>query len=164
MKNIKAKKLVRNLLIRRGQTYTRESALGITSPTDDGVQFVDPYKAIEEGKFDKDVPIIIGTSRDENALFMMFSFPILGPTEEVYRAFVNVGYADHAPEILDTYALSKFESPYWAMTELTTDIRWQCPVRRYEAPEHLLYTNNAHANFRLSQVDSFAVKIVSRKG
>jgi hypothetical protein len=108
-------------------------AAAITLPVDDELHFPNPFTSIKQGKFDKAVNLILGSCRDESALFTLFSFPVLGPSESVFKSFVEIGFSEHATEILtgDRYNTSRFDSPFWAMSELTNDLRWQCPLRKH---------------------------------
>jgi len=60
--------LARSTLQRWSPSYNIKAAAALAVPVDDGIHFPDPLLAIKQGRFDKNVEIILGTATDENSM------------------------------------------------------------------------------------------------
>ena len=69
------------------------------------------------------VPLLTGSTRSENRLL---STALAGITPQGYVDLVNKTYGDKAAQVLDLYPLSKFKSPYDAITQVQTDAGTAC--------------------------------------
>ncbi|WP_369232728.1 carboxylesterase/lipase family protein [Streptomyces sp. R21] len=86
-----------------------------------------PFDAIADGDWNR-VPVLIGSTRAESRLFVALSTPHL--TADEYRAAVGAQYGDAAAQVLAHYPLSSYDSPYLAMSALTTDSTFACHTQR----------------------------------
>jgi para-nitrobenzyl esterase len=71
------------------------------------------------------VPVMTGSTRSENRLL---STALAGITPEGYADLVNKTYGTKAERVLELYPLSKFKSPYDAITQVQTDAGNACRV------------------------------------
>jgi para-nitrobenzyl esterase len=83
---------------------------------------VAPADAIASGKFNK-VPVMTGTTRSEDRLTSQALWPI---TAQGYVDRVNTLYGARAAQVLELYPLSRFKTPYDAITQVTTDAGRAC--------------------------------------
>jgi para-nitrobenzyl esterase len=70
------------------------------------------------------VPVMTGNTRSENRLT---STALAGITEQGYYDLVRRTYGDKAEGVLELYPLSKFKSPWDAITQVQTDSQRACP-------------------------------------
>ena len=92
-----------------------------------------PAEAIASGNWNK-VPFMTGTTRSEDRLTSTALWPI---TAQGYVDRVNALYGAKAPRVLELYPLSRFKTPYDAITQVTTDAGRACA---HEATARLLTT------------------------
>jgi para-nitrobenzyl esterase len=98
-------------------------------------------QAFEDGTWNA-VPVMTGNTRSENRLT---STALAGITPQGYEDLVRKTYGDRADRVLELYPLSRFKSPYDAITQVQTDAQRAClnqrtaqvmsakaPVYRYE--------------------------------
>jgi para-nitrobenzyl esterase len=83
---------------------------------------VAPAEAIASGRWNK-VPVMTGTTRSENRLL---STALAGITAQGYVDRVNATYGAKAPQVLQRYPLSRFKTPYDAITQVQTDAGAAC--------------------------------------
>lgn len=83
-----------------------------------------PADAITNGTWNA-VPLLTGTTRSENRLL---STALAGITPQGYVDLVNRTYGDKAARVLELYPLSRFTSPYDAITQVQTDAGAACRV------------------------------------
>ena len=70
------------------------------------------------------VPVLTGNTRSENRLT---STALAGITEQGYYDLVRSTYGGKADGVLELYPLSKFKSPWDAITQVQTDSQRACP-------------------------------------
>lgn len=85
-----------------------------------------PAAALAAGKL-ADVPLIIGTTKDEATLF---TTGLTLRRAAVYTAIVRKLFPGAADRILEIYAPDRFGSPKQAFDALVTDLVFACPARR----------------------------------
>jgi para-nitrobenzyl esterase len=83
---------------------------------------VAPADAIASGKWNK-VPVMTGTTRSEDRLT---STALAGITAQGYVDRVNALYGAKAAQALELYPLSRFKTPYDAITQVSTDAGRAC--------------------------------------
>ena len=81
-----------------------------------------PADAIADGSWNA-VPLMTGSTRSENRLL---STALAGITAQGYVDRVTATYGDRAPRVLELYPLSRFSSPYDAITQVQTDAGTAC--------------------------------------
>ncbi|TCC37838.1 carboxylesterase family protein [Kribbella speibonae] len=80
-------------------------------------------QAFADGSWNK-VPVLTGSTRSENRLT---STALAGITEQGYYDLVRSTYGAKADAVLKLYPLSKFKSPWDAITQVQTDSQRACP-------------------------------------
>jgi para-nitrobenzyl esterase len=91
-----------------------------------------PADALAAGKL-AEVPLIIGTTKDEATLFttgVKLRLPV------VYTAIVRKLFPGAADRIVEIYAPDRFGSPKKAFDALVTDLVFACPARRTARTVH----------------------------
>jgi para-nitrobenzyl esterase len=83
---------------------------------------VAPADALASGKFNK-VPFMTGTNFSEDRLTSQALWPI---TAQGYVDRVNALYGAKAQQVLQLYPLSRFKTPYDAVTQVSTDAGRAC--------------------------------------
>jgi para-nitrobenzyl esterase len=113
-----------------GQQEYSETPRVSWGPVVDHLDIPDQPRALFEGGTFSQVPIIIGTTRDEGWIYVDRSFPG-GLTRTQYEAAVaaEFGAAD-AAVILSMYPSGAFASPKHALSRLTGDVEAVCEARR----------------------------------
>ncbi|GII96015.1 carboxylic ester hydrolase [Sinosporangium siamense] len=86
----------------------------------------DPKRAFTAGRFHR-MPLMMGTTRDEERLFVLFTRPG-GIDAAQYASLVADSYGDNAAKVTAQYPLSDYESPAVAWSTLATDRVWSCPT------------------------------------
>jgi len=81
-----------------------------------------PAQAVGAGQWNR-VPIMTGTTRSENRLL---STALAGITAQGYVDRVNATYGAKAAQVLQLYPLSRFKTPYDAITQVQTDAGAAC--------------------------------------
>ncbi|RRS01236.1 carboxylesterase/lipase family protein [Glycomyces terrestris] len=88
----------------------------------------DPYLALLEGRT-RPVPVLSGTTRDENTLLQALQDLAGGPLrEEEYRGRLAAAFGAHVDEVDANYPLASFASPGHAWAAVTTDRAFTCPT------------------------------------
>jgi carboxylesterase type B len=101
----------------------------LTFPVNDHVQFVAPGVAIAQGQFDTSCELFIGSAANESTLFTYLAYPLVGPTESLFRRFVEASFESHHDEIFARYHPSIYGGDAWrAMSDVVNDVRFQCPL------------------------------------
>lgn len=96
-------------------------------PTVDGdVLPAAPRQLLAEGKYAQ-VPLLLGTNRDEGTLFTMKAKV---DSAAQYEAAVRVRSPEHGDELLRIYPVKDFTSPRDAFNHLMRDALFLCPARR----------------------------------
>jgi para-nitrobenzyl esterase len=85
---------------------------------------VNPPRAIARGLFHR-VPVISGTTRDENTLFVAMAQQPISVTQ--YHQLVRKAFGEQAAKVEAKYPLAAYASPSLAWATLTTDRVWACP-------------------------------------
>lgn len=70
------------------------------------------------------VPVMIGNTRSESRLI---DTALAGITPQGYADMGRKDYGVKAERVLELYPLSKFKSPWDAITQVRTDAKWACP-------------------------------------
>ncbi|MDJ0345842.1 carboxylesterase family protein [Streptomyces sp. H10-C2] len=89
----------------------------------DGLLPAQPASAIASGTWNK-VPVLIGSNRAESRLFVALTQPYL--TAQEYLDKVTADYGPAASQVLGRYPLSKYPTPYFALSALLTDSTFAC--------------------------------------
>jgi len=99
------------------------------APTVDGVELThSPEDLASQGKI-ANVPIMVGTNLNEGTNFMPDSFKNM--TADQYEPFLLSEYgANVGPDVATLYPLSSYESVWWAMDHIWTDLYMRCGARR----------------------------------
>lgn len=98
-------------------------------PVVDGVEIPDqPRILYRHGRFHQ-VPVILGTTRDEGWIYADRSFPA-GLTVDQYEAAVETEFGADAPAILMHYPASAYATPKLALSQLAGDFEAVCEARR----------------------------------
>jgi len=100
--------------------------------TIDGTILTQPLdSALAAGDFNQ-VPIIAGTNKDENTLFVGLSELTSGSalTADGYTDQINSSYGNNAAAVLAQYPLSDYDAPALAYSAVTTDSGYVCPALR----------------------------------
>ena len=84
--------------------------------------------ALREGAFDREVPIIIGSSMEDGSLFAWFSFPIYGPEKPYLEYVIERSFTHFSEEVMERYPSEKYQNEYWRFTDILTDAAWHCPA------------------------------------
>lgn len=84
--------------------------------------------ALREGNFVRDIPLVMGSSRDDGSLFAWFSFPLYGPDKDYLDHVIERTFGDLAPELLKLYPSEAYTSEYWRLTAMLSDAVWHCPA------------------------------------
>ncbi|MES1926738.1 Carboxylesterase [Salinisphaera sp. T31B1] len=86
-------------------------------------------QALASGEFNQ-VPIISGTNKDENTLFIGLNELNSGRalTDDEYTGQIQSRYGDDAGEVLAAYPLTAYDSAGAASSALTTDSGYVCPA------------------------------------
>ncbi|AXB49080.1 hypothetical protein A4R43_36820 [Amycolatopsis albispora] len=84
-----------------------------------------PDAAYEQGKFHQ-VPVLLGTTRDEHRTFVGLFYELAGQpvTAESYPGLLRNAFGDKADRIAAEYPLSAFPSPGIAWADVLTDHLW----------------------------------------
>jgi para-nitrobenzyl esterase len=101
---------------------------------DDVVVFTNPYKMFAEGKYNKDVRLIIGSNKEEAGFYAMSK--TLNTKEDFDKALVeDTGFAKSGlnldldlGKLNERYPYSSFKSPRWAYINIFTDMIYACPA------------------------------------
>lgn len=91
-------------------------------PHNDGHFYPDLIESLSQGKFDKRVPLIIGSDLDEGSLFTFAAFPIVYPTEEYYHDIVRELFPKDAELIYARYSPERLGSVKKAVNELSSHL------------------------------------------
>ncbi len=87
-----------------------------------------PVDAFQSGAV-ATVPFVLGSNADETAS-ALFGIPKnLGAAE--YENMVRSTFRTRASEVLAHYPVSAYATPHDALVQLTTDLQFTCPTRRY---------------------------------
>ncbi|MGB2713119.1 MAG: carboxylesterase family protein [Vicinamibacterales bacterium] len=113
-----------------GQQEYAETPRVSWGPVVDGLDIPDqPRLFLESGAFNQ-VPMMIGTTRDEGWIYVDRSFPV-GLTEEEYAIAVTMEFgAADTSAILSMYPSGRFASAKHALSQLTGDVEAACEARR----------------------------------
>lgn len=84
--------------------------------------------AIRRGDFDRDVPVVIGSSTEDGSLFSWFSFPVYGPEKPYLDYVIHRSFPHVADKVIARYPSEKYASEYWRFTEILSDAAWHCPA------------------------------------
>jgi len=85
-----------------------------------------PLNLFEAGK-QQDVPLLIGSTADEWALFQMLSRPTL----DAYQKYVNSTFGDKAQQVLTMYPASNDNEAKASEEEVITLYSFTCPAKTY---------------------------------
>lgn len=98
------------------------------APVIDGVDVPDhPRRLMNEGKIIHDVPVILGSTRDEGT--QLLNEPVDLPADKYYSTLLRYVGEKLAPEVEELYPLSDFDSPWWGMVSMFGDAEFICPSR-----------------------------------
>jgi len=107
------------------------------APTVDGVEMSQfPWESMRQGKFNKEVPVMIGVNKDEGTTGMAQLAREKGYdlTEHDFKTLVASAYGpEHVQDILDVYRVGsepEYTNWYWSYTHVHGDPGQQCPTRR----------------------------------
>ena len=98
-------------------------------PVVDGIEIPDQPRFLFEAGLFNQVPIIIGTNRDEGVSFVTRSFPA-GVSVAQYDAWAANEFGPYSPMVLAKYPAADFASPMDAMAEVVGDGQFVCEARR----------------------------------
>jgi para-nitrobenzyl esterase len=101
------------------------------APTVDGVELTDLAEVLgAQGKFIKNVSVMLGTTTDEASTFITgYVKPSATPSQ--YVADLNKQLGSEMTQLLmNLYPLSNYTIPWWAAVDLFTDAFFTCPARR----------------------------------
>merc|ERR1711920_1103458 len=108
------------------------------SPTVDGVELLQyPWVSLEEGKFNKEVPVLTGLNKDEGTL--AGTIPLVrekgyGLTEQDFRTLVASSFGpEYVEDFVDVYKIGaepQYTNWYWSFTHTMGDQQHTCPLRR----------------------------------
>ena len=99
------------------------------TPIVDGVEISDqPRYLYERGQFSQ-VPVLLGTNRDEGWTFVNRSFPAT-LTADQYETALEAEFGADAPTIRAQYPVSDFASPKDALAQLVGDAEYVCEANR----------------------------------
>jgi para-nitrobenzyl esterase len=99
------------------------------TPIVDGVEISDqPRYLYDRGQFSQ-VPVLLGTNRDEGWTFVSRSFSA-GLTAEQYETAIAAEFGADAAAILAEYPVSAFASPQEALARLVGDAEYVCEANR----------------------------------
>ncbi|ROO33644.1 carboxylesterase [Salinisphaera orenii YIM 95161] len=86
-------------------------------------------QALTSGDFNQ-VPIVSGTNKDENTLFIGLAELNSGSalTADEYTSQIESRYGDDAEQVLAAYPLTEYDTPGAASSAVTTDSDYVCPA------------------------------------
>jgi para-nitrobenzyl esterase len=100
---------------------------------DDAIVFTNPYLMFAEGKFNKDIKLIVGTNRDEADMSAM-SRPLANRDEYEATLLEDVGWAKKGlgldidiNELKSRYPFDSYKTPKRAYSAIFTDMIYACP-------------------------------------
>jgi para-nitrobenzyl esterase len=128
---LRSKSLAAVLLARSPALFEQVLEIGRSqwTPIVDGLEIPDqPRSLYEQGAFSQ-VPVILGTTRDEGWTFVNRSFPS-SVTEDQYASAVQTEFGSDAAMILAEYPAAAFASPKDALVQLVGDVEYGCEARR----------------------------------
>ena len=98
------------------------------SPVIDGVEFPDfPEKLAAAGKI-HNVPVLLGSNRDEGTLFTHAPHDLNASN---YKGYLEQRFGkDLGDTVYKQYPLANYESPWWAVSHVIGDAAMTCPARR----------------------------------
>lgn len=97
--------------------------------------------AIRAGNFDRDVPLVMGSSMEDGSLFAWFSFPVYGPEKPYLDYVIKRSFEPFGNKVIQRYPSEKYESEYWRFSDILTDAAWHCPAAA--TSEHFAVLGNA---------------------
>lgn len=89
-------------------------------PINDRTFFPDLIDALQRGKYDKTIPLIVGSDRDEGTMFAAAAFPIVYPSEALFSTIVSNLFGDKAPKVMARYGPAATGSVRKSVNELTS--------------------------------------------
>lgn len=125
MKNIDEEKLV-IYSYSRWSAFDREMHKELLFPAFEK-NFPSVLTSLSKGIFAKDIPIIIGTAKDEGTLFSWFTFPIYGPERDFLETIIGLSFPGYTEQIFKKYDAMKFANNWDLYSEIFGDVTWQCP-------------------------------------
>ncbi|MFJ8666279.1 carboxylesterase/lipase family protein [Streptomyces sp. NPDC093600] len=109
---------------RAADLVSAATTLPVTGPAyGDRLLPLEPSKAIASGDWNK-VPILIGSTRAEARFFVALTQPRL--TAQEYTDQIRTSYGPMAEEVLTRYPLTRFPTPYHALSAVLTDTTFAC--------------------------------------
>lgn len=84
--------------------------------------------SLRDGHFDRDVPLVIGSSMEDGSLFAWFSFPVYGPEKPYLDHVLTRSFEGFSSQVLARYPSENYSSEYWRFSDLLTDVAWHCPA------------------------------------
>lgn len=84
--------------------------------------------ALRQGQFDRDVPLVIGSSMEDGSLFAWFSFPVYGPEKPYLDYVISRSFEGFSSRVMDQYPSEKYPTEYWRFSDILTDVAWHCPA------------------------------------
>jgi para-nitrobenzyl esterase len=99
------------------------------TPIVDGVEIPDQPRFLYEAGAFSQVPVVIGSTRDEGWTWVNRSFPS-SITPDQYEGTVGTEFGADAPAILAAYPAADFPSPKDALVRLVGDVEYTCEARR----------------------------------
>jgi para-nitrobenzyl esterase len=111
-----------------------------------------PQQAFRTGRFNR-VPVVVGTNRDEERLFVGGEFDGAGHpvTAEQYPKLLAESYGAAAAAVLAHYPLADYPTPSVALAAVRTDDQWACAALR---DDHLLATRTPTYAYEFADRDA----------
>jgi carboxylesterase type B len=92
------------------------------APINDRTFFPDLIESLATGKYDRSIPVIIGSDLDEGSMFAAAAFPIVFPDEALFSSIVNKLFGDKAPVVMERYGPHATGSARKSMNDLTSHL------------------------------------------
>lgn len=84
--------------------------------------------ALRQGQFDRDVPLVIGSSMEDGSLFAWFSFPVYGPEKPYLDYVIGRSFEGFSSKVMAHYPSEQYPTEYWRFSDILTDLAWHCPA------------------------------------
>lgn len=91
-------------------------------PVNDRTYFPDLIDSLSTGKYDRNIPVIIGSDLDEGTMFAAAAFPIIYPDEALFNAIVKQLFNDKAPLVLERYGVHRTGNARKSLNDLTSHL------------------------------------------
>jgi para-nitrobenzyl esterase len=91
-------------------------------PLNDRTFFPDLLESLQNGDFDRSIPLIIGSDLNEGSMFAAAAFPVIYPNERLYDSIISKLFGSDAALVKERYHPDKYGGVRGAVNELTSHL------------------------------------------